>query len=65
MKKYKVEITQTFCFNVLADYEEQAKDRAEISLMELQKIDQQHNNLIGDTVFMVYDITDTDDSFCE
>ena len=35
------------------------------SLMELQKIDQQYNNLTGDTIFMVYDITDTDDSFCE
>ena len=65
MNKYKVEITKTFCIDVKADNEESAKDRAEIGLVELEAKDRQHNNQTGDTEFMVYDVTDTDDPFNE
>jgi uncharacterized membrane protein len=63
MKNYKVEISKTFCIDVKAKNEEEAKERAEISLEELEKRDKQVYSQTGDTIFMVYDVTDTDDFF--
>jgi len=63
MKKYKVEITKTFCIDVYEEDEEKAKNKAEIGLQELEKVDRQHYNQTGDTEFLVYDVTDTDDPF--
>jgi len=65
MNKYKVEITKTFCLDVRADNEEGAKNFAENMLTGLEKIDQQHYKQTGDTDFLVYDVTDTDDPFDE
>ena len=63
MKKYKVEITKTFCLDVLGESEEQAKSIAENSLESLEKDDKHHYNQTGDTEFLVYDVTETDDPF--
>jgi len=63
MKKYKVEITKTFCIDVLAENEGDAKGRAEIKLESLEAKDLQHYHQTGDTGFILYDVTDTDDPF--
>jgi uncharacterized membrane protein len=63
MKKYKVEISKTFCIDVKAKNGEEAKDRAELDLEELEKEDNQVYSQTGDTIFTVYDVTDTDDHF--
>ncbi len=63
MKKYKVEITKTYTLDVLAENEKEATDKAEADLTGLEAKDQQHYNQTGDTDFIVYDVTDTDDSF--
>ena len=65
MKKYKVEITKTFCIDVKAKTEDGAKYLAENILESIEAKDQQHYKQIGDTEFMVYDVTDTDDPFNE
>lgn len=63
MNKYKVEITKTFCLDVEAENEEQAKDLAENDLIKLEVEDRQHYYQTRDTDFTVYDITNTDDPF--
>ena len=65
MKKYKVEITKTYCIDVKAKTEDGAKYLAENILEGLEAKDQQHHNQTGDTEFMVYDVTNTDDPFDE
>ena len=65
MKKYKVEITKTFCIDVKAKTEDGAKYLAEDILESIEAKDQQHYKQTGDTEFMVYDVTDTDDPFNE
>lgn len=63
MNKYKIEITKTFCIDVFAKDEETAKSLAERGLENLEATDQQHNYQTGDTDFIVYDVTDTEDPF--
>jgi len=65
MNKYKVEITKTYCMDVKAWNRDEAETEAETMLEELEAKDMQHFKQTGDTIFLTYNVTDTDDPFDE
>lgn len=67
MEKYKVEITKSYCIDLLlsekATDEEQVIAEAE-KILDLKMLcGTEHYYQTGDTEFTVYNITDTDDPF--
>lgn len=63
MKKYKVEITKTYCIDVEATSRELAEAEAENILDQAMLDGVEHYKQIGDTEFITYDVTNTDDPF--
>jgi len=63
MNKYKVSITKTYCIDVLATSEEQVIQLAEPILDQKMLDGTEHYNQTGDTDFMVYEVTNTEDLF--
>lgn len=66
MKKYKVEITKTYCVDLLAKEdtaEETLIEQAEIRLDTAMANKTEHYLQTGDTEFTVFDVTNTDDPF--
>ena len=63
MNKYKIEITKTYCIDVLADNQREAENIAEQRLDEMMLAGTEHYNQTGDTIFTGYDVTNTDDPF--
>jgi len=63
IKHYKVEVTRTYCIDVVADDSDTAQAKAEIHLDAEMLEGTEHNLQTGDTVFQVYDVTNTDDPF--
>lgn len=61
--KYKVEITKTFCVDVIATNEEEAKEFASVELWNAQVEDKSHYLETGNDDICVYDVTKTDDPF--
>ena len=67
-KKYKVEYqkSETYCVDVLAKDEAEAKRLADAKWQEIEKSNTEHYYQTGDTVVevgTVYDVTNTDDTF--
>ena len=64
MKKYKVEFiqTETYIVDVKAENEEEAREKAE---NKWDEGDYQETGDLNVDISMVYDVTDTDDPFCE
>lgn len=62
-KKYKIEITKTYCIDLLADNEKTATDQALEKLDEYMLAGEEHYYQTGDTVIETYDVTNTDDPF--
>lgn len=63
MNKYKVEITKTYCIDVLEHHENEAIEKAEAILDEKMLQGTEHYLQTGDTVFNTYDVSNTDDPF--
>lgn len=66
MKKLKIEITKTYCIDILCDNEttqEQAIEQAENILDRKMLGGTDHYVQTGDTEFQVYDVTNTEDPF--
>lgn len=63
MKKYKIEITKTYCIDVLAEDQKHAEDTALTRLDELMLAGMEHYKQTGDTLITAYDVTNTDDPF--
>lgn len=63
MKKFKVEITKTYCIDVLSSNEADAIEDAETLLDGLMIAGAEHYHQTGDTLFTAYDVTNTDDPF--
>lgn len=63
MKKYKVEITKTYCIDVEATSDKEAIEKAEPILDQAMLDGTEHYKQIGNTDFITYDVTNTDDPF--
>jgi hypothetical protein len=63
MKKFKVEITKTYCIDVLAENEDEAKAKAEPILDEKMADRLEHYFESKDTEYTFYDVTNTEDEF--
>lgn len=63
MNKYKVEITKTYCIDVLANNTAEAIEKAEPVLDQKMLLGTEHHYQTMDTDFVVYDVSDTDDPF--
>lgn len=65
MNKYKIEITRTYCIDILSDETdyEKLQDMACDVLDAKMLQGTEHYNQKGDTEYSVYDVTGTDDSF--
>lgn len=65
MKKYKIEITKTYCIDILSDetdYEKLQDTACEI-LDQKMLAGTEHYNQTGGTEYSVYDVTGSDDPF--
>ncbi len=65
MKKYKIEITKTYCIDILSDetdYEKLQEMACEILDTKMLQ-GTEHFFQKGDTEYSIYDVTGTDDPF--
>lgn len=63
MKNYKVEVYPKFCIDIQAEDEKEIRDKAEEYLYEAMRNGTAHYLSTGETEYIVYDVTDTDDPF--
>lgn len=66
MKKYKIEITKTYCVDIEAKGETEQNiltEQAEAILDQKMLAGTEHYLQTNDTEFYVYDVTDTEDPF--
>lgn len=65
MNKYKIEITKTYCIDILSDETdyEKLQDMASEILDQKMLSGTEHYNQTGDTEYSVYDVTGSDDPF--
>lgn len=63
MNKYKVQITKTYCIDLLAENEKTATDTALEKLDEYMLAGEEHYYQTGDTDIETFDVTNTDDPF--
>lgn len=62
-RSYKVQITKTYVIDVTSINEDSAIQCAE-NILDMQMLNgTEHYNQTGDTDFMVFDVTNTDDDF--
>jgi len=63
MKKYKVQITKTYCIDLLAENEEAVADTALEKLDGYMLAGEEHYYQTGDTDIETFDVTGSDDPF--